>query len=52
MEINRDEWFGFIRWLNFMIGFMNIYFFINSGGYPLLALGMLNIAVWVFTRRQ
>ena len=51
MEINRDEWFGFIRWLNFIVGFMSIYLYINGGGYYLLALGMLNIAVWIFTRR-
>ena len=51
MEINRDEWFGFIRWVNFIVGFMNIYLYINGGGYHFLALGILNIAVWVFTRR-
>ncbi len=30
---------------------MNLYLYVYGGGYHLLALGTINIAVWVFTRR-
>tara|TARA_R100000808_G_scaffold12249_1_gene30674 strand:- start:322 stop:477 length:156 start_codon:yes stop_codon:yes gene_type:complete len=51
MEIKRDEWFNSIRWFNLIVGFMNLYLYVYGGGYHLLALGTINIAVWVFTRR-
>ena len=51
MEINRDELFHFVRWLNLLMGALNVYLFFLGGGYHLLALGVLNIAVWAFTRK-
>ena len=33
------------------MGGLNIYLFFLGGGYHLLALGVLNIAVWAFTRK-
>ena len=51
MEIRRDELFHFIRWINFLIGALNVYLFFIGGGYQSLALGVLNIAVWAFTRK-
>lgn len=47
----RDEFFGFVRWINLIIGLLNMYLFISGGGYHLLGIGALNIGVWVFTRR-
>tara|TARA_Y100000310_G_scaffold332840_1_gene409193 strand:- start:1176 stop:1337 length:162 start_codon:yes stop_codon:yes gene_type:complete len=51
MEIKRDEWLGFVRWTNFIVGFTNLYLFMAGAGYHLLAIATINIAVWVFTRR-
>ena len=51
MEIKRDELFHFVRWINLLVGILNMYFFSGGGGYHLLAIGTLNIAVWVFTRK-
>ena len=51
MEIKRDELFHFIRWSNLLIGILNMYWFSFGGGYHLLAMGILNIAVWAFTRK-
>ena len=52
MGIRRDEWLGVVRWLNLIVGFFNIYLYINGIGHHLLAIGMINIAIWVFTRRR
>ena len=51
MEIKRDELFHFVRWLNLLIGVLNLYLWQMGGGYHLLALGVLNVAVWTFTRK-
>ena len=51
MEIKRDELFHFVRWLNLLIGGLLGYFFLIGGGYHIMALGLLNIAVWTFTRK-
>jgi hypothetical protein len=50
MEIKRDEMFQAARWLNLIVGLMNIYLYGQGGGYHLLGIGMLNIGVWAFTR--
>ena len=50
MEIKRDEMFQAARWLNLLVGLMNIYLYSLGGGYHLLGIGMLNIGVWAFTR--
>ena len=47
----RDEFVGFIRWINLIVGLFNLYLFIAGGGYHLLGIGALNMTVWVFTRR-
>ena len=51
MEIRRDELFHFVRWINLLMGGLNVYLFFLGGGYQSLALGVLNIAVWAFTRK-
>ena len=50
MEIKRDEMFQAARWLNLMVGIMNIYLYSLGGGYHLLGIAMLNVGVWAFTR--
>lgn len=47
----RDELLGFIRWINLIVGLLNLYLFTGGMGYHLLGIGALNVAVWVFTRR-
>jgi len=50
-SIKRDELFNFIRWINLIIGFMNLLLFYRGAGYHLLGIGILNVGVWVATRR-
>jgi hypothetical protein len=50
MEIKRDDMFQAARWLNLMVGIMNIYLYTLGGGYHLLGIAMLNVGVWAFTR--
>lgn len=52
MEIKRDELFHFVRWINLIIGLMNLYLWSVGGGYHLLGIGVLNVIVWAFTRKQ
>jgi len=49
--LRKDELFQAARWFNLLAGFLNIYLFNMGGGYPLLGIGIINIGVWVFTRR-
>ena len=51
MEIKRDELFHFVRWFNLLIGASSIYLFAMGGGHYLLAVSVLNIAIWAFTRK-
>ena len=51
MEIKRDEVFQSVRWLNFLAGLFNLYLFNMGGGYHLLSVSLLNIALWAFTRK-
>jgi len=50
MEIKRDDMFQAARWLNLIVGIMNIYLYTLGGGYHLLGIAMLNVGVWAFTR--
>ena len=50
MELKRDEMFQAARWLNLLVGLMNIYLYSLGGGYHLLGIAVLNIGVWAFTR--
>lgn len=49
--MERDELFQFARWLNVIIGAINLYLYSMGGGYHLLGLGMINVSVWVLTRK-
>ena len=48
--MKRDEIFQAARWLNLLVGLMNIYLYTKGGGYHLLGLALLNTGVWAFTR--
>ena len=50
MEIKRDDMFQAARWLNLIVGIMNIYLYSLGGGYHLLEIAMLNVGAWAFTR--
>ena len=52
MDIKRDELFHFVRWLNLLIGVLSLYLWQMGGGQHLLALGVLNVAIWTFTRKR
>ena len=49
--MKKDEIYQAVRWLNLIIGFMNLYLYGQGGGYHLISLSIINIGVWVFTRR-
>ncbi len=51
MDLKRDEMFHFLRWINLLIGLCMFYMYVVVGGYYLLSLGFLNLAVWVFSRK-
>ena len=50
MEIKRDDMFQATRFLNLIVGIMNIYLYTLGGGYHLVGIAMLNVGVWAFTR--
>ena len=50
--MKRDEWFQCVRWFNLVVGFYNLYYYVNYGNWALLCMGGLNIAAWVFTRKS
>ena len=39
-----------VIWLNLLIGFYNIYLFVNDWWWFNIVIGSLNIGVWVFNR--
>ena len=49
--MRKDELFQAARWVNLIIGFMNLHLYSIGGGYHLLIIGIINVGVWVFTRR-
>jgi len=42
----------YILWLNLILGFQNLYFYVNNDSLFNLLVGALNIGVWVFFRKQ
>ena len=50
MGLERDEMFQAIRVINLLVGLLNVYLYSLGGGYHLLGIAMLNVAVWAFTR--
>ena len=47
----KRKYLKYLLWLNLALGFQNLYFYVNSGSLFNLAIGALNIGVWVFFRK-
>ena len=47
----KREMLPYALWLNFFIGFYNLYLYTHSSWWFNLIVGSLNIGVWVFNRR-
>ena len=50
-KMKNDETFQFVRWLNLVLGIWNIYCYMIGAGSIVLSIAILNIGVWVFTRK-
>tara|TARA_R100000008_G_C3543741_1_gene146319 strand:- start:716 stop:928 length:213 start_codon:yes stop_codon:yes gene_type:complete len=50
-KMKKDETFQFIRWINLILGIMNIYYYMLGAGPIILSIAVLNIGAWVFTRK-
>ena len=53
MDIVSEEkkiFLKYILWLNLILGFQNLYFYVNNNSLFNLLVGALNIGVWVFFR--
>ena len=48
---DKKELFPYVLWFNLIIGFYNIYLYVNGGWLFNLIIGALNIGVWVFNRK-
>ena len=50
-KMKKDETFQFIRWINLILGIINIYYYMLGAGPIILSIAVLNIGAWVFTRK-
>ena len=48
---DKRKYLKWILWLNLALGFQNLYFYVNNDSLFNLAIGALNIGVWVFFRK-
>ena len=46
----KKTYLKFILWLNLVLGFHNLYFYVNNDSLFNLLIGTINIGVWVFYR--
>jgi len=51
-KMKNDEMFQFVRWINLLLGVINIYYYILGSGPLVLSIGVLNIGVWALTRKN
>ena len=51
MSEEKRRYLKWILWLNLVLGFQNLYFYVNNDSLFNLAIGALNIGVWVFYRK-
>ena len=47
----RNKKIKYIVWINYLLGFYNLYLYSAGGSWFNLVVGSLNIGVWVFFRR-
>ena len=50
MSEDKRQYLKWILWLNLVLGFQNLYFYVNNDSLFNLGIGALNIGVWVFYR--
>jgi len=50
MTQEKKQWLKYILWINLGFGLQNLYFYVNNDSLFNLAIGALNIGVWVFYR--
>jgi hypothetical protein len=48
---DKRRYLKWILWLNLVLGFQNLYFYVNNESLFNLIIGALNIGVWVFYRK-
>ena len=52
MTQEKKTYLKYILWLNLVLGFQNLYFYVNNDSLFNLVVGAINIGVWVFYRGQ
>jgi len=50
MTQEKKQWLKYVLWINLGFGLQNLYFYVNNDSLFNLAIGALNIGVWVFYR--
>ena len=50
MTQEKKKFIKYILWINLALGLQNLYFYVNNDTLFNLAIGALNIGVWVFFR--
>ena len=52
MTQEKKTYLKYILWLKLVLGFQNLYFYVNNDSLFNLFVGAINIGVWVFYRGQ
>ena len=52
MTQEKKTYLKYILWINLVLGFQNLYFYVNNDSLFNLFVGALNIGVWVFYREK
>ena len=52
MTQEKKQWLKYVLWINLAVGFQNLYFYVNNDSLFNLAIGAINIGVWVFYRSK
>ena len=52
MSDEKKQFLKYVLWLNLILGFQNLYFYVNNDSIFNLLVGSLNIGVWVFFRKK
>ena len=52
MTKEKKQFIKYILWINLIVGFQNLYYYVNNDALFNLAIGALNIGVWVFFRNN
>ena len=52
MTQEKKQFIKYILWINLVFGIQNFYYYVNNDSLINLAIGALNVGVWVFFRGQ